>query len=125
MKIYVTHASNFDYQNELYLPLRKSKLNSLHEIALPHENSTNQFNSKEYMKDCNVILAEVSFPSTGQGIELGWANMYKKPIICLYKKGVKPSGALKVVSDTFIEYESSEDMVQSINTFFSSFQSHL
>ncbi len=112
MKIYVTHSSNYDYQNELYLSLRKSKLNKLHEITLPHEHALDQFNSKEYLKDCSLILAEVSYPSTGQGIELGWANLYDVPIVCLSKKGVKPSGSLKVISNTFIEYENSQDMVQ-------------
>ena len=122
MKIYVTHSSGFDYQNELYQPLRKSELNNLHEITLPHEHTTEQFNSKEYMKDCNLILAEVSYPSTGQGIELGWANLYDVPVVCFYKKGVKPSGSLKVISNTFIEYENSEDMIQKLTDYLSTFQ---
>lgn len=124
MKIYVTHSSSFDYQNELYLPLRRSELNKLHEISLPHEHTTNQFNSKEYMKECDLILAEVSYPSTGQGIELGWANLYSIPIVCLYKKNLKPSGSLKVISNSFIEYENSEDLVQKLSEFLSVFQDH-
>lgn len=122
MKIYITHSSGFDYQNELYQPLRKSQLDKLHEITLPHENSTDQFNSKKYMKDCNLILAEVSYPSTGQGIELGWANLYEIPIVCFYKKDVKPSGSLKIISNTFVEYENSEDMVQKLTDYLSTFQ---
>lgn len=123
MKIYVTHSSGYDYQNELYQPLRKSELNHLHEIILPHENSTDQFNSKKYMKDCNLILAEVSYPSTGQGIELGWANLYEVPIVCLYKKGVKPSASLKIISNTLIEYENSGDMIQKLTDYLSTFES--
>lgn len=122
MKIYVSHSSGFDYQNELYQPLRKSELNKLHEITLPHEHSTDQFNSKEYMKHCSLILAEVSYPSTGQGIELGWANLYDVPILCLYKKGAKTSETLKVISNTFIEYENSEDMAQKLTDYLSTFQ---
>ncbi|MGB4965664.1 MAG: hypothetical protein WBO77_00960 [Microgenomates group bacterium] len=122
MKIYVTHSSNFDYQNELYQPLRKSELNKLHEITLPHEYTTDQFNSKEYMKECNLILAEVSYPSTGQGIELGWANLYKVPIVCIYKKEARLSGSLKVISNTFIEYNDSENMIQKLTDYLLAFQ---
>jgi len=121
MKIYVTHSSGFDYQNELYQPLRKSELNKLHEITLPHEHTTDQFNSKDYMKECNLILAEVSYPSTGQGIELGWANLYKVPIVCLYKEGTKPSGSLKVISNSFIEYENNQDMIQKLTDYLLTF----
>ncbi len=122
MKIYVSHSSSYDYQNELYQPLRTSELNRLHEIILPHENSIDQFNSKDYMKECSLILAEVSYPSTGQGIELGGANLYEAPIMCLYKKGTTPSASLKVVSDTFIEYENSEDMIHKLSEYLSTFQ---
>jgi len=30
MKIFVAHSSNFDFKNELYLPLRNSSLNNKH-----------------------------------------------------------------------------------------------
>lgn len=115
MKIYVTHSSSFDFKNELYQPLRNSALNSTNEITLPHETSSEQFNSKEHIKEYDVIVAEVSYPSTGMGIELGWANVYDIPILCLYKQGTKPSGSLKVVTETFIEYESREDMVRKLS----------
>jgi len=115
MKIYVTHSSDFDYQKELYLPLRNSHLNKLHEITLPHEFTVDQFNSKEFMKECDLILAEVTYPSTGQGIELGWANLYKIPIVCIFKRGIKPSGSLLAVSDKFIEYKNSEDLIQKVS----------
>jgi hypothetical protein len=117
MKIYVTHSSNFDYQRELYEPLRNSQLNREHEITLPHQSTTEQFNSKKYMKECDLIIAEVSYPSTGQGIELGWADIYNVPIVCLYKKGTRPPGSLKVISHTFIEYENSEDMIKKISDY--------
>jgi len=103
MKIYVTHSSNFDYKNDLYLPIRQSKLNIQHEITLPHEQTDELFNSKEYMKNCDFILAEVSYPSTGQGIELGWADLYNKPILCFYKKGFKPSKSINAVSKHIFE----------------------
>jgi len=65
LKIYVGHSRDFDYVNELYVPLRRSKLNSIHEIILPHEKSDRPYSSKEFFKTCDVMIAEVSHPSTG------------------------------------------------------------
>lgn len=108
------HSSSFDFKKQLYEPLRKSKLNNLHKIKLPHETSTQQFDSKSYMDDCDLVIAEVTYPSTGQGIELGWADMKNVKIVCIYKKGSKLSSALKVVTNEFIEYKNSNDMVEKL-----------
>jgi hypothetical protein len=117
IKIYVTHSTDFDFKKELYAPIRKSSLNSKYNILLPHETPGILFNSKEYMKVCDLIVAEVSYPSTGQGIELGWANLYEKPILCIYKTGVTPSGSLKAVSKDFIEYSSLDNLLQKLEIF--------
>lgn len=114
MQIYVTHASSFDFQNEIYKPLRQSSLNDKHQIVLPHEDSDKQFDSKTLLRDCDLVLAEVSYPSTGQGIELGWADMYGVPILYFYRKGAKLSGSLKAISSTFIEYENQSDMISKL-----------
>ena len=114
MKIYLTHPTNFDFKKDLYQPLRQSELNANYEIVLPHEDGAAQFNSKEQMSDFDLVVAEVSFPSTGQGIELGWADMAGVPIICMYKKGQKYSYALKTISEMFIEYTDSEDFIRKL-----------
>lgn len=119
MKIYVAHSSGFDYQENLYKPLKDSELNKFHEITLPHEKSTAQFNSKEYLKECDLVVAEVSYPSTGQGIELGWANLYDVLIICIFKSGTKPSSSIKSVTETFIEYENPIDMIEKLRDYLS------
>jgi hypothetical protein len=53
----------------------------------------------------------VSFPSTGQGIELGWANNYDVPIICFYQKGAKVYDSLSVVSSDMVEYSGCNELV--------------
>lgn len=117
MKIYVTHASTFDYQTELYKPLRDSNLHIEHQLILPHENSNELFSTKDFISQQELIIAEVSYPSTGQGIELGWADIYKIPIVCIYKSGSQPSSGLKMITEFFIEYGSRTDMVQKLNEF--------
>jgi hypothetical protein len=113
MKIFVTHASNFDYINKLYKPLRESVLDKKYEFIFPHEEGSEKL-TKDIIKSCKIVIAECSLPSTGQGIELGWANIYNVPIFCLYERGNKISGALHFVSDTYIEYSNEEDIIKKI-----------
>ena len=110
MKIFVAHSSNFDFKNELYKPLRESVLNSSHEIILPNETGKEVI-TKEIIKNLDVFIAEVSYPSTGQGIELGWADIFKIPIICIFKEGSKTSRSLQYVTNNFIAYKNVEDMI--------------
>lgn len=57
------------------------------------------------------MIAEVSLPSTGLGIELGWADTFNKPIVCIYKTGSEFSNSLKAISNTFIEYSNTDDLI--------------
>ena len=110
MKIYIGHSTGFNFKEDLYQPIRASRLNSEHEIILPHENH-GEFSTKDIIKTSAVMVAEVSYPSTGLGIELGYADCFSVPIICIYKKGAKISSALKVVTNKFVEYANATEMV--------------
>lgn len=73
---------------------------------MPHENSYEQFNSKEFFETtCDLIVAECSYPSIGLGIELGWANYIGTKVIAIYKKESKISGAVGKIADTILECE--------------------
>jgi hypothetical protein len=113
MKIYVSHSTAFDYESELYEPLRR-KFVAQHEIILPHDSGAD-FNSSDTIKTSDVVLAEVSFPSTGQGIELGWANAAGVPIVCIHKMNAAPSGALNYITSDFLSYVDETDMVSKIS----------
>ena len=111
MKIYVGHSRKFNFKEELYKPLRESELNNIAEIILPHEKSDESFPSKEILKQVDYMIAEVSYPSDGLGIELVWADSYGKPIIAVYKSGSVPSDSVKALAQNLIEYSSSKDLV--------------
>lgn len=113
MKIFISHSTKYDFEKELYTPLRNSALNKKHEIILPHENGQH-IETKDIIRDCDLVVAEVSFPGTGQGIELGWANATYVSIICFYKPGSKISDSLQYVTDTIVEYDSVETMIKKI-----------
>jgi hypothetical protein len=117
MKIYVIHHRESNYETELYNPIKNSDLYNNNQIIFPHD-TKEQINSKEIIKNiCDVLIAEVSKPATGMGIELGWADVYKKPIICIYRKGSKIANSLKYITDKFIEYENSDEMIEGIKKY--------
>jgi hypothetical protein len=116
--IYIGHANNINFKEELYKPIRASKLNEAYDIVLPHEKSHESFNSKDFLKTCGYMIAEVSEPSLGLGIEIGWANIYEIKIICIYKKGIRLSNSLKMITSIFIEYENDTDMINKLEQYF-------
>ncbi len=115
MKIYIAHSRKFDFRKELYELIKNSSFFKEHAFIFPHEKTDELFNSKEFFQNgCDLVIAEVSYPSIGLGIELGWANMMKIPIISLYKKGFKISESLHFVSDKVLEYSSTNDLLEKI-----------
>ena len=113
MRLYLTHSTSYDYKNELYEPLKQT-LGKEYDIFLPHEKNSEGVKSKDIISECDIVLAEVSQPSTGQGIELGWADSNNKPIICFYRTGSKVSSALRFITNNHIDYESSNDMIKKL-----------
>ena len=43
------------------------------------------------IEECDAIVAEVSTPSLGVGYEICYGLQIGKPILCLYKEGIKLS----------------------------------
>jgi len=114
MLIQFGHSRDYDYEKELYEPIKKSHLLEEHEIILPHDNNSSWVNSKETLKNVDIFFAEVSSPTIWLWIELWFANIYWTKIICFYKKGTKISWSLKYVCNNFFEYTNSEDMIKQI-----------
>jgi len=117
MKIYVCHSTKFDFKKELYEPIRKLSLNTEYEFIFPHEKTNQTFDSKNIIPSCDLIISEISYPSTSMGIELGWANKEGIKIVFIYKKGATVSKSLKAVSNEFIEYDSTGDMLKKLELF--------
>lgn len=112
MNIYVSHSSNFDYVGELYEPLGRGLTG--HSLYLPHDTKNNGKNSKDIIANSDLVLAEVSLASTGQGVELGWASAAGVPIICFYKSSYEPSGAISHIAHEIISYDNENDMVDKL-----------
>jgi hypothetical protein len=115
MNIYVSHASAFDFQTELYQPL-KATIGTKHSVFFPHDKLNDGTKSKDIIARSDVFFAEVSYPSTGQGIEMGWADTFDVPIICFYRAGMKPTSSLEYVTEDIFEYNDHDDMIRQLET---------
>lgn len=113
MKIFVAHSSGFDFKAKLYAPLRASALNTEHEILLPQEGAVEEI-TRDMIKGCDVLVAEVSKPSLGAGIEMGWADASGVPVIAMVEQGVTPSFSIDNVVTQRFEYANGDDLVQKL-----------
>ena len=117
MKIYISHSSKYDYRSKIYNPIKNSRLGDKYIFFFPHEDENNVINTKDIISSYDLVIAEVSLASVGQGIELGWADYIGKPLLCVYEKGANISSSLKFICNSFIEYENVEDMIKKIGEF--------
>lgn len=114
MKVYIGHSRNYDYEKLLYQPVRGDIELAKYDIILPHESTSASNNSREFYQSLDLFIAEVSYPATGLGIELGWAFDSNVPIYCIYRTGTKVSGSLHAITDRFYEYEDLDQLTQVI-----------
>ena len=120
MNIYVAHSNKFDYIKKLYDPIKNSKSLSMHNFFFPHDEANKLVKTKYIIKDYDLVIAEVSLPTIGLGIELGWADDSNTPILCIYESGTKISSSLKFITNNFIEYDNSKDLIEKIKEFVNS-----
>ncbi len=116
MRIYIGHSTGFDYQKELYEPLKASELFKQHQILLPHEGESISQNSKDFYATIDLFVAEVSYPSTGLGIELAWAADAQRKILCVHRANKQPSMALKTVCSDIRSYNDIEELIKIIQS---------
>lgn len=122
MNIYVGHPKSIDYENGLYPTIEQTMLFQNEHVVLPHKHTENSFASKTFLKEkCDLMIAEGSEHATGLGIELGWVDIFQVPIICIYRKGSKPTGSYKVLTTHFIEYNGYDDLIVQLNNMYHRF----
>lgn len=116
MKIYVSHSRKLDYVHDLYEPLKASSLYPKHEFFLPHDAGSDRVKTKEIIQTAGVLVAEISYPSTSQGIELGWADAAGIRIICLYPEGTKYQASIRFICPQPTTYTSAHDLIKKLTT---------
>jgi hypothetical protein len=116
MRIYIGHSVGFDYQKELYEPLKASELFKQHELILPHEANPPTRNQKNFYSTLDLFVAEVSYPSTGLGIELAWAQDAGRKILCVHRADKKPSRSIGSLCTDIRIYNNMEELVKIIQS---------
>jgi len=65
----------------------------------------------EGVRKCDVLIAEVSSPSHGVGMEIMLAHVLQKVIVCVHTKGTRLSWMIKGMPNVkLVEYETIEDL---------------
>ena len=68
----------------------------------------------KWVRECDVLIAEVSVPSHGVGYEIAYALNIGKPVLCLYQSGRKVSKMITGNSDknqTVREWSTMEEAI--------------
>lgn len=113
MRIYCPHAASFDFKNEWYAPLRELEADG-HTLIFPHENDEFADTKELIRTGVDLVLAEVSYPSTGLGIELGWADAFDVPRLLYCKKEVTPSWSLAALHCETCYYDTTEGLLSDL-----------
>lgn len=74
----------------------------------------------QWLKACDVVIAEVTTPSLGVGYELAYAEALGKPVLCLFRKNQSSSLSAMVSGNQSFqvrEYVSSGDAKEAITRF--------
>ena len=112
--LYISNANSYDYESELYEPIRQSDFYKNHQVFLSSEPQNAGINLKDILDKVDLMIAEVSYPSTGQGIELGRADAAGIPILCFYKAGNKPSSSVRYITDNLYAYKTTRELIDMI-----------
>ena len=73
-----------------------------------------------WVRNCDVLVAEVSTPSHGVGYEIALAEKYHKPIFCCYKAGTKVSKMITGNPNTYLSifpYTTANELLQALHAF--------
>lgn len=84
------------------------------EIVFPHDAESEVQLTKDEISEVDLVLVEVSIPSTGSGIELGWANAVNKKIIAFHQGGAEPSPSIKFVTSEIQAYVTEDHILETL-----------
>jgi hypothetical protein len=109
--VYFSHSRHPDYDyQKTYIELEALLPNI--RWFFPHKSSqkSNPIEAIFVSGAINFVLAETSYPSTVQGMELQLAHDSKIPIFCIHKNDQKPTNAIESLTDKILSYSKTEDL---------------
>ena len=116
MHIRIGHSTAFDFKTELYAPLRAMALPPDVVLSRPHETTDAGSCTLSFFEDgCALFIAEVSYASTGLGMEIGYADLLGIPVVCIHRNDMKPSSSLQRVAKKFLAYDTAEELQEHVS----------
>jgi nucleoside 2-deoxyribosyltransferase len=92
----------------------RQSLSPRHEVHFPPEFEGKRVSSKKAVEGCDVLLADVSLPSTGVGIELGYAEFLGKQVILLKESDKPLQASVAMLSKPCIDYFDFQDLSEKL-----------
>lgn len=77
----------------------------------------------DFINRCDVMVADVTVPSLGVGVETALASMQDKPILALYQPGKSRKLSAMIAGNPYVtvrEYQSREEAITAIGHYFES-----
>ena len=99
LNIYFMHSEKFDYNNLLYKKVLSSSVCLNHNLILPMAKEFQESYRKDLLNKADIVVAEVSNPSFGLGLELKWLLKEEKPKLFLSLNNEIPKKYQKYVSN--------------------------
>lgn len=70
----------------------------------------------KWLKECDIVFADITVPSLGVGYELAYAESLKKPVYAIYEKNVNVSGFVRGNGYIdFLPYSNIDEVINKIN----------
>ena len=68
----------------------------------------------DWIRACDVLIAEVSVPSHGVGYEIGFALGMRKPVLAIYQQGRKVSKMISGNPDANLQVKTYQDPLEAV-----------
>lgn len=135
MKIYFSGSITGGREHQEYYEIIISKLKQYGEVLSEFvgDKSLTSYGTKDMsfadiykrdigmIEDCDILVADITTPSTGVGYEIAYAEKLNKKILALYKEQEGKRVSAMITGNSYCKvcvYETKEDIQVSIEKFF-------
>ena len=117
LKVYILHSRKTNYNEDLYLPLLRSRVLANHTLVLSTSEKLKDTYYKTLIDDCDLVVAELSHPDMGFNMELKEAIVAKKPILPLANKEIGYEDKYNKLLKNIVGYNDANELVYFVETF--------
>ena len=117
LKVYILHSRKTNYNEDLYLPLLRSRELSYHTLVMSTTEKLKDTYYKTLIDDCDLVVAELSHPDMGFNMELKEAIVAKKPILPLANKEIGYDDKYNKLLKNIVGYADTNELVYFVETF--------